>query len=662
MRVRKGWQSVDPEAAIHVSYAAGVALQCDAEGARTTVDLECRVGAGAARRSGIDRQRRAQGRRRQPRGRAAQLFCRLRRKLVDQRQHAVERARIEVERHGAARRVPPGIDTAFDRERGTAEIGDRDLLDVDSAGVDAHADIGLLRLDAADHGARELERERALAWPIEGTVAKHGLGERVSAVDVDVGGIECRVEPRRPVAMREGIGETAGDGHAVELELEPVDCHGITAELYVAADAERPHGRGLDVGAFGQPGGEPARIVRLDPGRAIELDARCGRREPATETHLGDPGRAEFQRLDLEPARIRHQIGADALKHGASERHRLDADAQARRDRKLQGRCEGRGQHLHGGERPPAGRLGQRQHAVEVDLRRRQHSGNPRLRAEGQVGIAAQLDRPVVGPVLKFDLFQHRGRTRPLDAAGRAPRLDDDGLRTGRRPPDGARYLQASVEARSAVVDGDRHVGIHVHRPIDRLDREAHLGGAVASDPAHAQAVGIVLASEGECALALDRARERAQLAFERDLVNDEAAAACGIGESRTAIRDGQVVDRDPVEIETGPRRWPNQTAVAVEPERQFGAFDLGIADAPLAARQGAECELDPQGSGAALPRLGWAAECHVVQHQGRRRQEPRVNSAGDMKIEAGQTAGVGFEFAAVAVPVDKKRSDQRRD
>ena len=154
-----------------------------------------------------------------------------------------------------------GVDPAFDRERRAAEIGDREPLDFEPARIDPHVHVGLLRLDAGDRGAGDLERERAFARPIERGVAEHRLGECMHAVEVDVGRRERGVEPRRAVVVRPGIGHTPGDRHAIELELEPIDGDGILAEGDIAAEAQRTGGRGLLLAAFGQPGNERARIA-----------------------------------------------------------------------------------------------------------------------------------------------------------------------------------------------------------------------------------------------------------------------------------------------------------------------------------------------------------------------------------------------------------------
>ena len=346
-----------------------VAAQRDAYGADAAVDLELRVR--APRRARIERERGAQRDRRQAPGGTAQLVGRLRSHLLDDRHDPAERARVKVECHRAARRLRPGVDPPFDRERGAAEIGDGEPLDLEPVGIDPRVDIGVLRLDAGDRSTGDLERERAFARPIERRVAEHGLGESMDAVEIDVGRGERGVEPRRPVVARPDIGESSVDRHAVELELEPLDRDGVAAQPHVAAEAERTGGDGLRIRALGQPGHERARIAGLDPGRSLEPHpAGGGRPEVPAEAQLGQAGRAQLQRLDVQAVGPRGNIGADARKRRAAERHGFDPDAQRRRDRQRQRAGEGLGQRLDGDERAAACRLRQRQHAVEIDLRR----------------------------------------------------------------------------------------------------------------------------------------------------------------------------------------------------------------------------------------------------------------------------------------------------
>ena len=85
----------------------------------------------------------------------------------------------------------------------------------------------------------------------------------MDAVEIDFRRGERDVEPRRPVVACPGIGQTSGDGHAIELELEPLERDRVAAEGNIAAEAQRTDGRGLLIAASGQPGDERTRIVGL---------------------------------------------------------------------------------------------------------------------------------------------------------------------------------------------------------------------------------------------------------------------------------------------------------------------------------------------------------------------------------------------------------------
>ena len=131
------------------------------------------------------------------------------------------------------------------------------------------------------------------------------------------------------------------------------------------------------------------------------------------------------------------------------------------------------GQRLDGDQRPAPRLLRQRQHAVEIELRRGQHADQLWLLAEGQLGVTAQLERTVVRPVLELDLLEHRRGAVAFDAAGDAPRLDDQRLPALGSATDRPREGDAAFEARCAAVDPDRDVGVGGDRSLDRIDIEA---------------------------------------------------------------------------------------------------------------------------------------------------------------------------------------------
>ena len=534
-------------------------MQRHTEATGAALDLE--LGIGVARRCGINRQRGPQCGRGQTPAHAAKLLGRLRSEFLQQRHHAVEGAHVEVERHRAARRLRFAIDATFDRQPRSAEIGDGEPFDLEAVRIGPHADVGLLGLDAGHERACDLERERAFARQVEGRVAEHGLGNRMDTVEIDFRRGERDIEPRRPIVARPGIGQPSGDGHAIELELEPLERDRVAAEGNVAAEAQRTDGRGLLIAASGQPSDERARIVGLQAARSHELHARRRGAQAAADAHLGHAGRAQFQALDVHAIGIDRQVATHARQRCAAEHDALGVDTQRRGDRQPRRRDHRFGQRLDGGERALAHRLRQRQQPIEVDLRRRQRAAHLRLRPEGQIGAAAEFDRPVVRTVLEFDLLQRCACAVSLDAAVHAPRFDDERLRARRCTTDRARELDAAFEARHAALDPNRDVGFGGQRLIDRIDRKAHPRAAVLRDPAGGEAIRITLAGDDERALAFDRPRQRAHLARELQLVEHETGVARAVGEAGAAVLDLQPRDRHPFQIEAEFGDRPSQAA-----------------------------------------------------------------------------------------------------
>src|SRR5207247_3196580 len=145
--------------------------------------------------------------------------------------------------------------------------------DLKAVRVAAHLHLSLLRLDPGDDRARNLQRERALTRPIEGAIAEHRLGNGLNAVEIDFRCVQRGLEPRRPVITRPGVSQPPGDRHAVDVEFQLLDRHGLGAHRYIAGEAQRTSGSRWLVAVFAQPSSEGARITGLELGRSRELDA-----------------------------------------------------------------------------------------------------------------------------------------------------------------------------------------------------------------------------------------------------------------------------------------------------------------------------------------------------------------------------------------------------
>ena len=338
----------------------GLHAQC----AGTAVELEFR--GGVARRRRIQTQRGAQRERRQTRRRAAQLLARRRSDFLHQRDDAVQRPRVDLERERAARRTRCGIDPSFDRQRRSAEVGDGEPRDLEAVRVAAHLHLSLLRLDPGDERARNLQRERALTRPIEGGIAEHRLGNGLDAVEIDFRCAQRGLESRRPVITRPGVGQPPSDRHAVDVEFQLVDRDGLDAHRYIAGEAQRTSGSRLLVAAFAQPSSEGARIAGLELGRSRELHAWT---ETPAQPQLAHARRAQLQTLDVDAIGIDFDLGSEAHQGCATKRNALGIQVQRRGNGKPRRLKQGFGKRLHGGERTPAHGLGQRQHPIEIYLR-----------------------------------------------------------------------------------------------------------------------------------------------------------------------------------------------------------------------------------------------------------------------------------------------------
>src|SRR5262249_62368518 len=143
------------------------------------------------------------------------------------------------------------------------EVGDGKPRNLKAIRVAAHVDLSLFRLDPGDERARNFERERALARPVERGIAEHRLGNGLNAVEIDFRRGERGIESRRPVITRPGVSQAPGDGHAIDVGLELLDRDGLGAHRYTAGEAQRTGGCGLLIAAFAPPSGKRAPVVAL---------------------------------------------------------------------------------------------------------------------------------------------------------------------------------------------------------------------------------------------------------------------------------------------------------------------------------------------------------------------------------------------------------------
>ena len=168
--------------------------------AGVAVDLEAPVRLGRRRRAGADLKRGAELRRRDTAGVAAEFRGGLRRDALQQRRHAVEPARIEIELHRAARRPRAGVDVAADRQRHAAEVADRKPLDIEAVRIEAHVDVGAPRLDSGQRRPVDPGGQQSLARHLEHGSVEQALQQAMGTVEIDVGRAHHRFDARRPLA------------------------------------------------------------------------------------------------------------------------------------------------------------------------------------------------------------------------------------------------------------------------------------------------------------------------------------------------------------------------------------------------------------------------------------------------------------------------------
>ena len=169
----------------------------------------------------------------------------------------------------------------------------------------------------------------------------------------------------------------------------------------------------------------------------------------------------------------------------------------------------------------------------------------------------------------------------------------------------------------------------------------------------------IARSRQHEVAVAAHRAGQRANISAKGDIIQLNRAMARRIVK-RDAAGQVQTIDRQRAQIEFSARHWPVDPALRIETEIERHPVDRQFVRAPLAAHQGAEAELHIELVGPDLAQVIGAADHHGAQPQRWRRQQPRIELAGNADRRANHTGGLGLELRPELIPVDEVRPDQR--
>ncbi len=345
-----------------------------------------------------------------------------RRKPRQQRHHRRHIRRIEIDPHAALRRRR-GDDAAACRKGGTAEIDDREAIDLNAVPVHFHSRARIARDQPGDGGASDIGGDRHVVRPLDMGAGEQRVGEAERGVDIELGRVERGIELGWAAAGREHISEAAGDGLAVECDLQAFDGDLVAAERHITAQRQGPHVALRHVTAPFQPGRQQLRITGFNLGRPSEANAVAADREMAAQLHLGKAGRAKLEAIQIPALGVGADVAAQIRDAIAAERDLIDADADLDRNGWAEGAAgqfrdsaDGRGRR-----RPAAVVAGEC--AIEIDLPARKHAVEARVLAEFEIGNAGELEPLLFRPVLEFELLHQRRCRGGLDLAAHAPGL-----------------------------------------------------------------------------------------------------------------------------------------------------------------------------------------------------------------------------------------------
>jgi len=621
----------------------GLAVQRDADFAEPAVDVEFRQPEmGGGWRRAIHGETRLQFGRRHARRRGLKRFRGCGRKARQHRQHRPHVGRGEIDADAALRRGRHGVDATAGGKRRAAEIGDRELVDLQAIAIDLEPGTGVARHEAADGGAADIGGNRHVLRPGGGGARDQRLAEGERGIDVEFGRVEFGVELGRPPLGGEHVEHAASDRLAVELGAQPFDRDAFAAERDFAAQTERPQIGLRRFGAAFEPGRQRLRVGGIDFRGPGEGDVVVGNGDMAAEPDLREARRAEFEALQIPAAGIGRNIAAHVLHGVVAERDLIDADADLDREGRPERAAAERHQLADDGGRQRAAAVGGRQRAVEIDLAAGHQAVEARIGAELEVGDAGESQPLLFRAVDELDFFKERRLRAGLELAVNAPGLRH-GLvhlrRAAQADADRARHDERAVKARLAVAEHQGAGDIDAERKTDRIDVKLHARAGLLGVTAGREPERIELAADADGTFALDRADQRARLAVEPQPVERHGRAIGSVGQRHRAVDNAEPVDDQRVGIERHRDAGGLDAARRVEAERHLRPIDLHVGGAPFGPQQRPERELDaerPRAHG-----VGVAADLDLVEGEPRRRQQAGVDGAGDPRLHPDQPAGL---------------------
>ena len=216
-----------------------------------------------------------------------------------------------------------------------------------------------------------------------------------------------------------------------------------------------------------------------------------------------------------------------------------------------------------------------------------------------------------------------------------------------------------ALEAWRALLEIQHALEIDRQSALAGIDIEMDAGAVAVLGLAGRDPERITCPVEHETAVAADRSGERAHITAKGDIAEFDRAPARRIMQC-DAAGEVQPVDRQRSQVEGAGRGRQVDPALGIEAEIERHAVDGQFGGAHLAAHQRAQAELDVELFGADFAEVVDAANRHRAQLQRRRRQQPRVELAGDAHRRADDPRRLGLELRAKLVPVDEIRADER--
>src|SRR5262245_43177340 len=205
------------------------------------------------------------------------------------------------------------------------------------------------RVDPAERSAPDLDCKRHVARTFERRAGKQRTAKSERRVDIELRGLQIRVELCRAIGGGKRIGKSSRHRPAIEFRLEAINSNSVAAKRNITVETQRSKIALSTLTPAFEPESQRSRIGRVDLCRSRKSGAVVADGEASAQPHLGQTRCAELEPIEAPPVCIATDIAAQVLHGVTTERHLIDANAKLDRQRRPKRACSERGEPVDRG-------------------------------------------------------------------------------------------------------------------------------------------------------------------------------------------------------------------------------------------------------------------------------------------------------------------------